>query len=343
MRVWAVADVLRHLRRAQQRVESVQRLSLQTLADLRVALERLRQLAVAEELHDDPDMRARLAGPLVVLQEQCAEALAQVVQAHMPQPGLPEESVERAVHVPRLDRRSGLAEEHQRRRSVHAGGVGHLAVPPKSLDRHPGERLPLGALPGLRFLVGSQLLGQAQHRSARPDGPGVEINVRPSQPERLAAAQPCCQVDDPERLQTVAADGSQQRPSLVRAVRLRHVRLGQSWGIGERRDVARQPAVFDGSLQLLFRFVAAAYERCSLGLASHSPFNEWGRFLPEAACRPRPGPRRGVESKCRPRPDGLAAHGHSGRRAWSHEAISADFELAMAASFETAIDTGSDG
>jgi DNA replication protein DnaC len=33
--------------------------------------------------------------------------------------------------------------------------------------------------------------------------------------------------------------------------------------------------------QLLFRFVAATYERRSLGIASHSPFNEWGRFLPD--------------------------------------------------------------
>jgi DNA replication protein DnaC len=33
--------------------------------------------------------------------------------------------------------------------------------------------------------------------------------------------------------------------------------------------------------QLLFRFVAAAYERRSLGIASHSPFNEWGHFLPD--------------------------------------------------------------
>jgi DNA replication protein DnaC len=33
--------------------------------------------------------------------------------------------------------------------------------------------------------------------------------------------------------------------------------------------------------QLLFRFVAAAYERRSLGLASHWPFNDWGRFLPD--------------------------------------------------------------
>src|SRR3954451_4408679 len=33
--------------------------------------------------------------------------------------------------------------------------------------------------------------------------------------------------------------------------------------------------------QLLFRFVAAAYEHTSLGLASHWPFQDWGRFLPE--------------------------------------------------------------
>lgn len=33
--------------------------------------------------------------------------------------------------------------------------------------------------------------------------------------------------------------------------------------------------------QLLFRFVAGAYERRSLGIASHWPFEDWGRFLPE--------------------------------------------------------------
>jgi DNA replication protein DnaC len=33
--------------------------------------------------------------------------------------------------------------------------------------------------------------------------------------------------------------------------------------------------------QLLFRFIAAAYERRSLGIASHWPFDQWGRFLPE--------------------------------------------------------------
>lgn len=36
----------------------------------------------------------------------------------------------------------------------------------------------------------------------------------------------------------------------------------------------------DTGTQLLFRFVAAAYERRSLGLASHWPFEDWGRFLP---------------------------------------------------------------
>ncbi|MHB1499214.1 MAG: IS21-like element helper ATPase IstB [Acidimicrobiales bacterium] len=36
----------------------------------------------------------------------------------------------------------------------------------------------------------------------------------------------------------------------------------------------------DTGAQLLFRFVAAAYERRSLAIASHWPFEEWGRFLP---------------------------------------------------------------
>jgi len=33
--------------------------------------------------------------------------------------------------------------------------------------------------------------------------------------------------------------------------------------------------------QLLFRFVAASYERRSLGVASHFGFDQWGHFLPE--------------------------------------------------------------
>ena len=37
----------------------------------------------------------------------------------------------------------------------------------------------------------------------------------------------------------------------------------------------------DSGTQLLVRFVAAAYERRSLGVASHWPFDPWGRFLPQ--------------------------------------------------------------
>jgi DNA replication protein DnaC len=41
-------------------------------------------------------------------------------------------------------------------------------------------------------------------------------------------------------------------------------------------------APLDGvGTQLLFRFVAAAYERRSLGVASHFGFDQWGHFLPE--------------------------------------------------------------
>jgi len=36
----------------------------------------------------------------------------------------------------------------------------------------------------------------------------------------------------------------------------------------------------DTGAQLLFRFVAAAYERRSLAIASHWPFEDWGHFLP---------------------------------------------------------------
>jgi DNA replication protein DnaC len=37
----------------------------------------------------------------------------------------------------------------------------------------------------------------------------------------------------------------------------------------------------DTGAQLLFRLVAAAYERRALGVGSHWPFDQWGRFLPE--------------------------------------------------------------
>jgi DNA replication protein DnaC len=36
----------------------------------------------------------------------------------------------------------------------------------------------------------------------------------------------------------------------------------------------------DTGSQLFFRLIAAAYERRSLGVASHWPFEQWGRFLP---------------------------------------------------------------
>jgi DNA replication protein DnaC len=37
----------------------------------------------------------------------------------------------------------------------------------------------------------------------------------------------------------------------------------------------------DTGAQLFFRVVSAAYERRSLGIGSHWPFEDWGRFLPE--------------------------------------------------------------
>jgi DNA replication protein DnaC len=37
----------------------------------------------------------------------------------------------------------------------------------------------------------------------------------------------------------------------------------------------------DTGAQLLFRFAAAAYERRALGIGSHWPSGQWGRFLPE--------------------------------------------------------------
>ena len=37
----------------------------------------------------------------------------------------------------------------------------------------------------------------------------------------------------------------------------------------------------DTGAELFFRIVAAAYERRALGIGSHWPFEDWGRFLPE--------------------------------------------------------------
>ena len=46
------------------------------------------------------------------------------------------------------------------------------------------------------------------------------------------------------------------------------------------REVGFAP-LDDTGAQLLFRFVAAAYERRALAIASHWPFESWGHFLPE--------------------------------------------------------------
>ena len=51
-----------------------------------------------------------------------------------------------------------------------------------------------------------------------------------------------------------------------------------------RRDHLRRDGfapLDDTGAQLLFRFIAAAYERRSIALASHWAFDQWGRFLPE--------------------------------------------------------------
>ncbi len=37
----------------------------------------------------------------------------------------------------------------------------------------------------------------------------------------------------------------------------------------------------DAGAQLFFRLVAGAYEKRSLGIASHWPFERWGRLIPE--------------------------------------------------------------
>jgi DNA replication protein DnaC len=45
-------------------------------------------------------------------------------------------------------------------------------------------------------------------------------------------------------------------------------------------EIGFAPMDYTGA-QLFFRVVAAAYEHRSLGIASHWPFEDWGRFLPD--------------------------------------------------------------
>jgi DNA replication protein DnaC len=73
----------------------------------------------------------------------------------------------------------------------------------------------------------------------------------------------------------------------------------------------------DTGTQLLFRFVATAYDRRSLATASHWPFEQWGRFLPEhttaaassAGCRTTT-----PSSRPRASPTGCARPARSGGR-----------------------------
>ena len=57
-------------------------------------------------------------------------------------------------------------------------------------------------------------------------------------------------------------------------------KFGWDFVNSEDRLTSRSSARETSSV-LLFRFVAAAYERRSLGIGSHWPFESWGRFLPE--------------------------------------------------------------
>ncbi len=59
-----------------------------------------------------------------------------------------------------------------------------------------------------------------------------------------------------------------------------HAAMADGWILLIVDELGFAPLDAVGS-QLLFRVVAAAYERRSLAVASHWPFEEWGRFLPE--------------------------------------------------------------
>ena len=52
-------------------------------------------------------------------------------------------------------------------------------------------------------------------------------------------------------------------------------------GCGIAARPVRSGRLGTGHNGLFFRFIAAAYERPSLGLASYWPFDQWGRFLPD--------------------------------------------------------------
>jgi hypothetical protein len=65
--------------------------------------------------------------------------------------------------------------------------------------------------------------------------------------------------------------------------RRQHRQPQHRWLAAQRRilidEVGFAPLDETGT-QLLFRLVAGAYERRSIGLGSHWPFEDWGTFLP---------------------------------------------------------------
>jgi hypothetical protein len=89
-------------------------------------------------------------------------------------------------------------------------------------------------------------------------------------------------IADASSAKTAAASSLAARSSLAEAP-LPRTRIRASWLIVVELGFAPLDAV---GTQLLFRFVAAAYER-----RSHWPFEAWGRFIPDdrgLAARPAP-------------------------------------------------------
>jgi hypothetical protein len=66
----------------------------------------------------------------------------------------------------------------------------------------------------------------------------------------------------------------------ARAVRPRTAAEREFCALGPVAEAFITGAAAAGS-QPLFRLISAAYERRSPGIASHWPFESWGRFLPE--------------------------------------------------------------
>ena len=72
---------------------------------------------------------------------------------------------------------------------------------------------------------------------AHGDGVGLEIDVGPGQPEQLALAQPGADGGDEERFESVAGDGREEAPDLVRLERMDRS-AWHPWRVGELDHVA---------------------------------------------------------------------------------------------------------